>query len=592
MPPGGAEQQEQFLDQLVDAGHRALELPFVKEFPWKERQCRLFGEMAASRNLQLSVHAPYFAVLTVVEEERGKQAVSALEHTMKIGSWLKAPVIVAHMGNTHGEDAAVLMERVERRLESIESKVESLGVGLGLETAGNSRSFGTLGDISHLVAKFSFVRPVVDWAHLHAMTGGGLTTSDSFQAVFGFIKESFPGWMTQPLHTQFTDNEFGSNGEIRHIPYGEGTLRVTPLLEAARSAGVSLTVISEARDDESNELIRSEIEDFKSMASAPVGRPVAGSEIDFPDQLRAEKDGKHFEPIGLDKPVRLSNLDKVFFPESGLAKGDLIQYYASVSSLILPHLVDRPISMNRYPDGIEGSSFYEKRAPGHQPDWMRTVPVVSDSQGGVIDFLVADNREAMMWFANMGCVEVHPFHSRAGSLEMPDYAIFDFDPAEGSTWDQVIAGGQLLKVALERLGLIGYPKLSGSKGLHVYVPLEPIHTYERVRRFVGEVGSYLASANPDDLTMEWDKPKRKGKVFIDHNRNASGQTVASVYSVRPREGAPVSVPLLWEEVPEIKNGDVTIANIWDRIQRHGDLFAPVIEGGQTLDLAEAALGID
>jgi bifunctional non-homologous end joining protein LigD len=259
--------------------------------------------------------------------------------------------------------------------------------------------------------------------------------------------------------------------------------------------------------------------------------------------------------------------------------------------VLLPHLEGRPISMSRYPEGIKGPSFYEKRAPGHQPDWMRTTPVVSDSQGGVIEFLVADTVEALMWFANMGCIETHPFHSREGRLEHPDYAIFDFDPAEGSTWDQVVEGGRLLRVALAQLGLIGYPKLSGSRGLHVYVPLEPVHRFSRVRRFVGEVGNYLAAANPSDLTMEWDKPKRKGKVFIDHNRNASGQTVASVYSVRPRPGAPVSAPLTWDELGDVANGDVTIVNLWDRLQRYGDLFAPVVAGGQTLDAAEEALGI-
>ena len=248
--------------------------------------------------------------------------------------------------------------------------------------------------------------------------------------------------------------------------------------------------------------------------------------------------------------------------------------------------------MSRYPDGIDGPSFYEKRAPGHQPEWMRTTPVESDSQGGTIDFLLADSPEALMWFANMGCIEVHPFHSREGRLDFPDYAIFDFDPAEGSSWGQVVAGAQLLEVALGQLGLSGYPKLSGSRGLHVYVPLEPVHDYARVRRFVGEVGNYLAAANPGDLTMEWDKPKRKGKVFVDHNRNASGQTVASVYSVRPRPGAPVSVPLRWDEVGEVKNGDFTIVNLWDRLQRYGDLFAPTTRGGQTLDAAEEALGIE
>lgn len=325
--------------------------------------------------------------------------------------------------------------------------------------------------------------------------------------------------------------------------------------------------------------------------SEPHGRPVARSDIDFPSPLRAERAGKKFNPLGIDLPLQLSNLDKVFFPGDGYTKGDLIQYYWSVSDVLLPHLEGRPLSMNRFPDGIEGNSFYEKRAPGHQPHWMRTVPVESDSQGGIIDFLVADKPEAMLWFANMGCIEVHPFHSRAESLENPDYAIFDFDPAEGSTWDQVVAGGRLLKVALDQLGLEGYPKLSGSKGLHVYVPLDPVHSYERVRRFVGEVGSYLASANRDDFTMEWDKPKRKGKVFIDHNRNASGQTVASAYSVRPRPRAPVSVPLRWDELGTIANGDITIANIWDRLEEYGDLFARVIGGGQTLDRAEEALQI-
>jgi DNA primase len=149
----------------------------------------------------------------------------------------------------------------------------------------------------------------------------------------------------------------------------------------------------------------------------------------------------------------------------------------------------------------------------------------------------------------------------------------------------------LLEVALRQLGLVGYPKLSGSRGLHVYLPLEPIHDHGRVRRFVGEVGNYLAAASPDDVTMEWDKPKRKGKIFIDHNRNAFGQTVAAAYSVRPRPGAPVSAPLAWRELDTIVNGDLTIANMWDRLVRYGDLFAPVLDGGQSLEAAEGALGL-
>jgi bifunctional non-homologous end joining protein LigD len=582
-----------FLDGLVEKGHRALELPFVDGFPWKEKRCQTFGELAAERDLRLSVHAPYFAGLTLPDEDRGRQSLAALEHTMKLGRWLGAPVIVAHFGSNYSEDPEVLMDRIRSRLDQVAPKVEGIGVGMGLETAGNNRSFGSLGDIAQLASEYPFVRPVVDWAHVHAMTGGGLTGKDAFAAVLAFIETSFPGWMISPLQTQFSDNEFGAGGEIRHIPYGDGTLRVGPLVDAAEEAGFSMVLISEARDLASHDRIWDEAKEQMAKAGHKTeGRPVANASITFPAPVMAVKEGESFRPLDLDRPLRLSNLDKVFFPDEGFTKGDLIQYYASVASVLLPHLEGRPISMSRYPNGIKGPSFYEKRAPGHQPDWMETTPVDSDSQGGVIDFLLADNREALMWFANMGCIEVHPFHSRRGTLGNPDYAIFDFDPADGSTWEQVVAGGQLLKVALGQLGLVGYPKLSGSRGLHVYVPIEPVHSFSRVRRFVGEVGNYLAAANPDDLTMEWDKPRRKGKVFVDHNRNAFGQTVASVYSVRPRPEAPVSAPLTWDEVAEIKNGEVNIANLWERLQRHGDLFAPVLAGGQTLDAAESALGIE
>ncbi len=589
LPPDGDDAL--FLDGLVAKGHRALELPFVTGFPWKEKRCRTFGELAAARDIRLSIHAPYFAVLTVQEEDKGAQCLAALEHSMKLGRSMGAPVVVAHLGNTHGEEPVVLMDRVRERLTAVEPKVSAMGVGLGLETAGSERSFGSLGDIAQLASEFSFVRPVIDWAHVHAITGGGLISKEAFLSVFAFLKDSFPGWMIQPLHAQFTDNEFGGAGEIRHIPYGTGSLRVTPLLEAAIEAGVSMNLISEARESESHEAIWVEAKDVIDRSEPAAGRFVSASEIEFPDPVPVRAEGQHFQPIGLDRPVRLSNVDKPFFPADGYTKGDLIQYYASVASVLLPHLAGRPISMSRYPDGIEGPSFYEKRAPGHQPEWMRTVPVPSDSQGGIIEFLLADSREALMWFANMGCVEVHPFHSTFERLDLPDYAIFDFDPSEGSNWDQVVAGARLLQVALGQLGLVGYPKLSGSRGLHVYVPLEPVHSYTRVRRFVGEVGAYLAAANPDDVTMEWDKPKRKGKVFVDHNRNAFGQTVASVYSVRPRPGAPVSAPLTWDEVGTVRNGEITIANLWDRLQRYGDLFAPAVSGGQVLDDAEGALGI-
>jgi bifunctional non-homologous end joining protein LigD len=592
LPPDDGDDAS-FLDDLVADGHRALELPFTSGFPWKEKRCRDFGALAAERDIRLSVHAPYFAGLTLPEEDRGKQSVFAIEHTMKLGKWLGAPVVVAHFGATYDEDPAVLMDRIRSRLEIIGPKVESIGVGLGLETSGKRSQFGSLGDIAHLAAEYSFVRPVVDWAHIHAMTNGGLTSKAAFVSVLSFLRDSFPGWMIQPLQVQFSDNQFGDAGEIRHVAYGEGTLRVGPLVEAVEEVEMSMVLISEARDMKSHRAIWDEVRaTVEATTEEREGRPLASAKADWPSPIRVRKEADRFVPTGVDRPITFSNVDKVFFPEEGITKGDLIQYYASIAPVLLPHLAGRPISMSRYPDGITGPSFYEKQAPGHQPDWMRTTPVDSDSQRGAIDFLLADSAEALMWFANMGCIEVHPFHSAIPDLDMPTYAIFDFDPAEGSNWDQVTAGAHLLQVALGQLGLVGYPKLSGARGLHVYVPLDPVHGYGRVRRFVGEVGQYLAAANPADITMEWDKPKRKGRVFVDHNRNASGQTVASVYSVRPRPGAPVAAPLHWDEVGKVANGDITIVDIWDRLQRHGDLFAPVAAGGQILDAAEEALGID
>ena len=580
-----------FLDDLVAQGHRALELPFTAGFPWKEKRCETFGELAAERDLRLSVHAPYFVGLTIPEEDRGKQSVHAMEHTMKLGKWLGAPVIVVHFGATYDEDPAVLMDRIRSRLDFIAPKIESMGVGLGLETSGKRSAFGSLGDIAVLASEYAFVRPVVDWAHVHAMTGGGLTSKEAFQSVLGFVTDNFPGWMVSPLQVQFSDNQFGDAGEIRHVAYGEGTLRVGPLVAAVEELGLPMVLISEARDMKSHGLIWDEVQSTLAGGKTRAGRDVFTANAGFPTPIRVVKDGDRFVPSAVDRPITFSNVDKVFFPSTGYTKGDLIQYYASVAPLLLPHLAGRPISMSRFPDGIEGPSFYEKRAPGHQPEWMRTTPVPSDSQGGIIEFLLADSPEALMWFANMGCIEFHPFHSTLADLDKPSYAIFDFDPAEGAEWDQVTGAARLLQVALGQLGLMGYPKLSGSRGLHVYVPLEPVHSHSRVRRFVGEVGQYLAAANSGDITMEWDKPKRKGKVFVDHNRNAFGQTVASAYSVRPRPGAPVAVPLAWDEVGTVANGDFTIVDVWDRFQRFGDLFAPVTQGGQTLDVAEEALGI-
>jgi bifunctional non-homologous end joining protein LigD len=353
-----------------------------------------------------------------------------------------------------------------------------------------------------------------------------------------------------------------------------------PLASACEIEDVDLVLVLDGPDAEHTTRLRPKVKTRR-----------LGSGHNDCEAVEVIADGERWIPLIADQPLRVSNIDKEFFPD-GKTKGDLIEYYARIADKLLPHLAGRPISMSRYPNGIGGASFYEKRSPGHQPDWMQTAEVDSESMGGVIDFLLAADRESLMWFANMGCIEIHPFHSRATDLEHPDYAIFDLDPADGSTWDQVVTATTMVKTMLDALGLTGYPKLSGSKGMHVYVPLEPgQQDYARARRFVAAVGELMAQANPSDVTVDWKIPNRKGKVFVDANRNAAGQTIASVYSVRPRAGAPVSIPITWDEVATLKNGDVHLGNIASRVSDVGDLFAPVAEGGQTLDAAEERLEI-
>ena len=590
--PRGRATDGQFLDGLVERGHEAFELAFTRGFSWKERRCASFGQEAAERDVRLSVHAPYFAVLTVADEDRAKQCRAALEHTIKLGAELDARIVVAHLGSRRGGEPDVLIDRMRKHLDWIGTKVDGLGVPLGLETTGRVSHMGSLGDIALLSSEFPFVRPVIDWAHIHAISQGGLLSTEAFAAVFEFVRDNFPAWKIDPLHAHFSDVLYGEMGEIRHIPYGDGSLRIEPLVRASRAARMRMTVISESRDSRSHDAIHADLRTSFSVPAAEdrAEREVASGAIDFPVVPRVAEKSDGFALSGYDRPLRLSNLDKPFFPD-GYTKGDLISYYTSIAPLLLPHLEDRAIVMARFPDGAEGGSFYEKNAPGHQPEWMRLAPIESAGRGGRINFVTAFNVESLMWLANMGCIEIHPWLSRLRHLDREDFAVFDLDPAEGANWEQVVSVARLLRVALERMGLRGFPKTSGSRGIHVYVPVDPIYDYRRVRTFVERLGYLLAAANPDDVTMDRNIPRRKGKVFIDSGQNRSGATIASVYSVRPRPGAPVSTPLRWEELDRIRPEDFTIATVWDRVSRFGDLFAGVLEGDQALDRAEEALGI-
>jgi bifunctional non-homologous end joining protein LigD len=312
--------------------------------------------------------------------------------------------------------------------------------------------------------------------------------------------------------------------------------------------------------------------------------------LKFPASLPARRVGDAWRLHADGRELRVSNLDKVYWPEDGFTKRDLLAYYWNVAPLLLPHLVDRPLTMLRMPEGIHGEAFFEKRVPGHAPDWLPTAPVPAED-GKVNDMVMAQDLASLIYIANLGCIELHPLHSKADSLDRPEFALFDLDPFEPYTYADVRTVAKLIKVVLDGLGLRGYAKTSGATGMQVYVPLEPVHSYSEVRSFVERVGRMVVRAYREKTTMAWRVADRSGKVFIDHQMNRRGANIASVYSLRPRVGAPVSTPLDWDELDEdLEPDDFRIDNVWGRFAE-GDRFAPVLTDRQTLAPVLETLGI-
>ena len=321
------------------------------------------------------------------------------------------------------------------------------------------------------------------------------------------------------------------------------------------------------------------------MSSVPVTIPVP-----TPLPARREKAGWWVEVDGV--RVSLSNLDKVYWKPEGFTKGDLLAYYHAVAPTILPYLRDRPLTMKRMPDGADGDFFYAKQAPAGTPSWMSTAPIVSDDTGKCIDYLLAQDTAALLHIANLGCIEMHPWHARIDDIGHPDYAFFDLDPFDIG-FAAVRDSALLIKTVLDQLGLRGYPRTSGATGMQVYVPLDRVSTAAAVRDWVGRVCQLVNRADPGHTTMEWDISKRSGRVFLDHGMNTEGRNIAATYSVRPERGATVAAPLTWDEVAQdVEPGDFTIVTIWDRLEQIGDLFTPVLEGGQNLWAAMAAVGMN
>jgi bifunctional non-homologous end joining protein LigD len=286
------------------------------------------------------------------------------------------------------------------------------------------------------------------------------------------------------------------------------------------------------------------------------------------------------------REVRLTNLDKVFWKDEGITKGRLIQYYADVSAALLPHIRDRAMVMKRYPHGAAGEFFFMKRAPSPRPDWIRTCRIDHGSRG-IIDFPVIDDLPALLWLINLGCIDLNQWYATCDDVDRPDYLHFDLDPGPGATWENVLESGLVVREALDTLAMTSVVKTTGSRGLHVYVPIRRGPLQKEVWTFAKALAVELASRNPTLMTSEYKVAKRPhGRVLIDYNQNAWGRTLASIYSVRPRPLAPVSMPVTWKEVEKgIGIEDFRIDNAAERIRRVGDLWKPLVRKVGRVDLA-------
>ncbi len=322
-------------------------------------------------------------------------------------------------------------------------------------------------------------------------------------------------------------------------------------------------------DKPANEVTREEAIEPDASPAVADGLDLAGREV------TTEVNGHR---------LKFTNLDKVWFPKDGWKKRDLLEFYDRVSPWLLPHLKDRPLSMKRYPNGIAEEFFFQKNAGSHFPDWMRCEPITEHHPPKINHYPMAQDRASLLYLVNLGCIDQNPWMSRAGSLDRPDWMLLDLDPVETS-FNQIVDAALLVRELLDGLGLKGYPKTTGGDGMHVYVPLDPIYSFDQVRSFAELLTHLAVIQEPDLFTTPRSVGKRKkGRVYFDYLQIGIGKTIAAPYVVRAYDGAPVATPLDWKEVKHgLQPSDFLISNTIERFNRVGDLFAPVLQGGQKLE---------
>lgn len=285
------------------------------------------------------------------------------------------------------------------------------------------------------------------------------------------------------------------------------------------------------------------------------------------------------------REIQLTNLEKLFWPEEGIRKGDLLRFYAQISKFLLPHLIDRAMVMKRYPNGAAGPFFFQKRAPVPRPDWIETCSI-EHTHSGVIDFPVVRDLASLLWIINLGCIDLNPWYARCDDVHRPDYLHFDLDPVPDANFDKVRQTALIVHEALEALKIPSFAKTTGSRGIHIYVPIVRGPDQKEVWTFAKSFAQTLERLHRDLITAEYRIAKRpRGRVLVDYNQNAWGRTLASIYSVRPKPKATVSTPVTWEEIEQgIETEDFRLDNVPGRLDKKGDLWKPLLQSRGRVDL--------
>ncbi|HET7558314.1 MAG TPA: non-homologous end-joining DNA ligase [Limnochordia bacterium] len=290
------------------------------------------------------------------------------------------------------------------------------------------------------------------------------------------------------------------------------------------------------------------------------------------------------------RELKLTHLERVLWPERNLTKADLLKYYAEAAPALLPHLHRRPLTVTRHPQGIRGQSFYQKNTPDYAPEWIERWAVEGDAR--TIHYPLCEEPATLLWFGNQAAIGLHPWLSTTAQPAQPDILVFDLDPADGATFAQVRRVAALVRICLDRLGLNGFPKLSGATGVHIYVPIAPDYPYRVVAAFAGRIGEAIVAAAPKDATNLRRVRERTGRVYVDHLQNLPGKTIAAPFSVRPLPGAPVSMPVTWDEIDCLEPDAFKLPEAIDEVRRRAPLFAPVLQQRQSLAAALRAVGVE